>query len=427
MRSGPTAAPAPSRRTVLAAAGLGLGLQFIGANAFAAGTRNRFVLIICRGAADGLSVTPPIGDANYVPLRGDLAITGDALRLDGDFGLHPQLSAIHRMAQTGQARIAPAVAMPDRIRSHFEAQDKLENGAGHDAAVGWMNRALASLAKGDKAEGLSVGPVAPLVLRGPVPTASWSPGRVVETEARLPTLIQDLYKDDPVLSVAFGTGLQTEAAVQAAMSRLASPDPEMQTAADASAVESAMARGVSARDSARLARSMSGSDRKAARTLGQTIAGLMLQDAGADMVAISLDGFDTHANQAGQLATRLTYLDALVDGLHSGLGQAWADTAVLVVTEFGRTARANGTAGTDHGTASTALLLGGGLKRGGIIGDWPTLQEAKLYENRDLAPTLDLRSLFKGVLADHMGVDRRVLDTTVFPDSANAPPLQTLV
>ena len=153
----------------------------------------------------------------------------------------------------------------------------------------------------------------------------------------------------------------------------------------------------------------------------------MLQDAGADMVAISLDGFDTHANQAGQLATRLTYLDALVDGLHSGLGQAWADTAVLVVTEFGRTARINGTAGTDHGTASTALLLGGGLKRGGIIGDWPTLQANKLYENRDLAPTLDLRSLFKGVLADHMGVDRRALDTTVFPDSANAPPLQNLV
>ncbi|MBC7167680.1 DUF1501 domain-containing protein, partial [Phenylobacterium sp.] len=195
----------------------------------------------------------------------------------------------------------------------------------------------------------------------------------------------------------------------------------------ASAVESAMAQGLSPREAARRARSMSGSDRNAARTLGQTIAGLMLQDAGADMVAISLDGFDTHANQAGQLATRLTYLDALVDGLHSGLGQAWADTAVLVVTEFGRTARTNGTAGTDHGAASTALLLGGGLKPGGIIGDWPSLQETKLYENRDLAPTLDMRSLFKGVLADHMGVDRRALDTTVFPDSANAPPLQTLV
>ena len=426
MRSGPTAAPAPSRRTVLAAAGLGLGLQFIGANAFAAGTRNRFVLIICRGAADGLSVPPPIGDANYVPLRGPLAITQAALRVDGDFGLHPQLSAIHQMAQAGQARIAPAVAMPDRIRSHFEAQDRLENGAGHDA-VGWMNRTLASLGPRSRVEGLSVGPVAPLVLRGPVPTASWSPGRVVETEARLPTLIQDLYKDDPVLSVAFGKGLQTEATAQAAMSRLGSPDPEAQTAADASAVESAMAQGPSPRDSARMTRTMSGSDRKAAHALGQTVAGFMRQDTGADMVAISLDGFDTHANQAGQLATRLTYLDALVDGLHSGLGQAWADTAVLVVTEFGRTARINGTAGTDHGTASTALLLGGGLKRGGIIGDWPTLQENKLYENRDLAPTLDLRSLFKGVLADHMGVDRRVLDTTVFPDSANAPPLQTLV
>jgi len=418
---------APSRRTVLAAAGLGLGLQFVGANAFAAGTRNRFVLIICRGAADGLSVAPPVGDANYVPLRGDLAITEEALRLDGDFGLHPQLSAIHQMAQADQARIAPAVAMPDRIRSHFEAQDRLENGAGHEAAVGWMNRTLASLGARSKAEGLSVGPVAPLVLRGPVPTASWSPGRVVETEARLPTLIQDLYKDDPVLSVAFGKGLQTEATAQAAMSRLASPAPEAQTAADAAAVESAMAQGLSPREAARRTRAMSGSDRKAAHALGQTVAGFMRQDTGADMVAISLDGFDTHANQAGQLATRLSYLDALADGLRTGLGAAWGQTVVLVVTEFGRTARTNGTAGTDHGTASTALMLGGGLKPGGIIGDWPSLQESKLYENRDLAPTLDMRSLFKGVLADHMGVDRRALDTTVFPDSASAPPLQNLV
>ena len=144
-------------------------------------------------------------------------------------------------------------------------------------------------------------------------------------------------------------------------------------------------------------------------------------------LAISLDGFDTHANQAAALSRRLAYLDALLAGLQTGLGADWRDTVVLVVTEFGRTARINGTLGTDHGTASTALLLGGGLKPGGIIGDWPTLQDARLFEDRDLAPTADLRSLFKGVLAEHMGIDPRALDTTVFPDSAAARPILGLV
>ncbi|MFN3574125.1 MAG: DUF1501 domain-containing protein [Phenylobacterium sp.] len=404
-----------SRRTLLAA-GLAVGAtaSFFGANAVAAGPRKRFVLIICRGAADGLSIAPPVGDPHYAGMRRQLAITDAALPLDGDFGLHPALTSVHRLALTGQARLAPAVAMPRRVRSHFEAQDQLENGAADLGVSGWMNRALAAASGDRRLAGLSVGPVAPLVLQGETPTASWSPGRMVETKARLPTLIQDLYKDDPTLGQAFAKGLEIEAAAQATISRLATPDPEAPAP-------------LTRRAAKQQTRAMTGQGADAARALGRTSAGLILDGAGADMVAISLDGFDTHANQAGQLATRLTYLDALVDGLHSGLGQAWADTAVLVVTEFGRTARINGTAGTDHGTASTALLLGGGLKRGGIIGDWPTLQEAKLYENRDLAPTLDLRSLFKGVLADHMGVDRRALDTTVFPDSANAPPLQTLV
>jgi uncharacterized protein (DUF1501 family) len=148
------------------------------------------------------------------------------------------------------------------------------------------------------------------------------------------------------------------------------------------------------------------------------------------VAAVSLDGFDTHANQGssqGQLANRLAYLDAALDGLAAGLGPAWNDTAVIVVTEFGRTARVNGTGGTDHGTASTALVLGGALKKGGIVGDWPTLGQGKLFEDRDTAPTLDMRGVFKGLLADHMGVDRRALDTTVFPDSAGVAPTPGIV
>jgi uncharacterized protein (DUF1501 family) len=146
--------------------------------------------------------------------------------------------------------------------------------------------------------------------------------------------------------------------------------------------------------------------REAARKLGSTLAGFMNQADGPQIAAISLDGFDTHAGQQGQIATRLSYLDAVLDGLNTGLGDQWKNTVVVVVTEFGRTAKVNGTGGTDHGTGSTALVLGGGLKAGGIIGDWPTLSQQALFENRDLAPTLDMRGLFKGVLADHMGVDR---------------------
>jgi uncharacterized protein (DUF1501 family) len=170
--------------------------------------------------------------------------------------------------------------------------------------------------------------------------------------------------------------------------------------------------------------------REAAAKLGATLAGFMREPGGPQIAAVSLDGFDTHAGQGaaqGQLATRLSYLDAVLDGIHTGLGPEWKNTVVVVATEFGRTARVNGTAGTDHGTASTALLLGGALKPGGIVGDWPTLRTPALYENRDLAPTLDMRGLFKGVLAEHLGAPRAALDTVVFPDSAGVKPVAGLV
>ncbi|MAK82252.1 DUF1501 domain-containing protein [Phenylobacterium sp.] len=403
------APPSLSRRRLLAA-GAGLGLQMWGSRVLAASSRRKFVLVILRGAADGLSITPPVADGDYVALRRELAITEAALPLDGDFGLHPELKTVHRLMGAGQGRFAPAVAMPAAGRSHFEAQDRLEAAAGNDVSSGWLNRAMAALGGGSTPEGLSVGPVAPLVMRGDLATSSWSPGRTVETAARLPMLVQDLYADDPLLGPALARGLKTEVLAQANLARLAADLP------DASGTM----------NSAKLSRTLLGDNRDAGR-LGGAVAGFMREDEGADVVAVSLDGFDTHANQAGALSRRLAYLDALLAGLQGGLGGGWRETVVLVVTEFGRTARVNGTSGTDHGTASTALLLGGGLKAGGLIGDWPTLQESRLFENRDLASTTDLRSLFKGVLADHLGLERRTLDTTVFPDSAQARPIFGLV
>ena len=417
------------RRALRAAMGFGLSIQFLGSNALAAAGgagRRKLVVVICRGGMDGLSVSPPVGDPNYAALRSAIAIPpfgqpGGALKLDDTFGLHPSLAAVYALAQKGEARIAPAVATPDRARSHFEAQDVLENGAtaAYGADTGWLNRALQAMGPGP-VKAISVGATAPLILRGKVEAASWSPGTGAQRDPRLPGILQDLSAGDPLLGPALASGLATEAmAVVATLdARAALAQPNPMTGGDMTMSAQADAGGAALRPVLR-------QGLPAARQLGATLAGFMVQDGGPQVAAVSIDGFDTHANQGasqGQLATRLAYLDAALDGLAQGLGPAWKETAVVVVTEFGRTAHVNGTGGTDHGTASTALLLGGALKRGGVVGDWPTLAQARLFESRDTAPTLDIRGLFKGLLAEHLGVERRALDTAVFPDTAAIAP-----
>jgi uncharacterized protein (DUF1501 family) len=398
-----------TRRAALAT---GASVIFAAHASFAAVDRDlakrKLVVIVCRGGMDGLSVAPPIGDGAYEELRRDIAIPSSlALKLDGDFALHPKLTAIHALALKGEARIAPAIATPDRARSHFEAQDVLESGGTvvYGTSSGWLNRALGAL-PAKKVKALSVGPSAPLILRGPVEASSWSPGGNPRGE-RLPMILTDLYANDPLLSKALASGLETEAMAQSAAG------PMMQQAV-----------------AQRQGQGQGQGGLAAARQTGVTVANFMTQPGGPQVVALSLDSFDTHANQGaadGLLAGRLAYTDAVVDGLASGLRDEWKNTVVVIATEFGRTARINGTRGTDHGTASTALVLGGGLKKGGIVGDWPTLKEAKLFEGRDTAPTLDMRGLFKGVLADQFGLDRRALDTAVFPDSGAVAPVLGLV
>jgi uncharacterized protein (DUF1501 family) len=406
-----------TRRSALArAAGLGVSVSFLGRAAFADSDRDlarrKLVIVVCRGGMDGLSVSPPVGDQDYANLRQRIAIApfgqpGGALKLDDTFGLHPALASVHRLAIAGQARICPAVATPDRARSHFEAQDVLESGGtvAYGAGSGWLNRTLQALAPARKIEALSVGGTAPLILRGPVQAGSWSPGGLEGHDQRLPRILSDLYAKDPLLGPALASGLQTQDMAKAAATLAAA-----QTSGDSAMTVPA-------------APAAPRQNPDAARQVGTTVAKFMQEPGGPQIVAISIDNFDTHANQGsatGLLATRLTYLDSVLDGLSSGLGAEWSNTVVVAATEFGRTARVNGTGGTDHGTASTALVLGGALKRAGIIGDWPTLQQARLFENRDTAPTLDMRALFKGVLAEHLGLERKALDSLIFPDSAAA-------
>ena len=393
--------PLPSRRTVLRSAlAAGVGATFLGVAHGAAAADfagKKLVVIIQRGACDGLSLAPPIGDPDYQGLRGDIAIPNDkVLAIDGHIGLHPKLVKVHDLVLSGQARIAPAVAIPQRIRSHFEAQDLLETGGAqlYASTTGWLNRTLQAAQPGRTITALSIGAQEPLILRGPVQAESWSPGgRLNDQTNRVANALMDLYAGDALLGPALATGLQTEA--QADVINGGKP--------------------------------LNGADVQA---FANTAAKFLIAPGGPSIAVLSLDGFDTHANQGadnGQLANRLSLVDNVIAGLQTGLGDQWKDTVVVMATEFGRTAKVNGTHGTDHGTASCMVLAGGALKPGGIIGDWPTLQQAKLFENRDLAPTLDVRAVFKGVLIDHLGIDKRRLETAVFPNSGDAKPVTGLV
>ena len=159
-------------------------------------------------------------------------------------------------------------------------------------------------------------------------------------------------------------------------------------------------------------------------------AALMRSVGGPEVAVIEASGWDTHANQGGAkgtLAQRLAGLDKALRTLADELGPLWPQTAVLVVTEFGRTAAMNGTRGTDHGTGGCAFLAGGAVRGGRVVADWPGLARTALLDNRDLRPTLDLRSVFKAVLDEHMHVEARALATRIFPDSSGARPLKGLV
>jgi len=388
-----------SRRTALRSlAGAGVSAAFLGGPASAETLKGRkLVVVIARGALDGLSVTVPIGDARYYALRQSIAVKPEkTLPIDALFGLHPKLVAYHGLMAVGEARFAPAVALPQRIRSHFEAQDLLETGGAglYQASTGWLNRALQAGGAAGPMTALAVGAQEPLILRGPAATQSWSPGGRVDAQTgRLASSLMDLYADDPLLGPALANGLSVENQAEV----LTGGQP------------------------------MQGRD---GRALAATAGRFVAAPSGPTIAVLSLDGFDTHARQGaedGQLANRLGVMDAALAGLKEGLGDQWFKTVVVVVTEFGRTARVNGTGGTDHGTASTLLLAGGALKAGGMVGDWPTLAEGRLFEDRDLAPSLDVRSVFKGLLRDHLGVDRKALETRVFPNSLEAPATMGLV
>jgi uncharacterized protein (DUF1501 family) len=350
-------------------------------------TDARFVLVILRGAADGLAIAAPYGDGNYRKVRGDLALPspgqdGGLLKLDGMFGLHPSLAGVYDEYGKKQALVVHAVASPYRERSHFDGQDVLENGAsdvGNETAIAMAVNT-------------------PLVLRGANSVTSWAPSQLPDTEESTILRLQDLYADDEFFATRLAQALNSQ--------EIAGNE----------------------RDMRRMRRRAKGAGQ--VRTMMQATARFLMAKDGPRIAVLEAGGWDTHANQGastGSLANRLAGLDAGLIELHDGLGSTWSATVVAVVTEFGRTVHVNGTRGTDHGTATTAMLLGGAINGGRVLADWPGLGNSDLYEGRDLMPTMDVRSLFKGILADHLEIPDSLLEHSVFPDSAAAPLMRNLI
>ena len=357
----------------------------------AAPTERRLVVVLLRGALDGMAAVVPYGDPDLAALRPGLVGAGPGqpggvLDLGGFFGLHPALAGLHGMYAAGEMLAVHAVAGPYRTRSHFDAQDCMESGAEHRLASGWLNRAVSAM-PGRPPGALALGVQIPLLLRGSTSVGTYAPPASATLAPELLARIADLMHGDPLLGPAVAEGLQDRGFSTATLAGMDKP---------------------------------AGGRPGAFAALAGAAGRLMGAPDGPRVAAMEAGGWDTHAGQARRLETPLRALDAGLVALRDGLGAAWKQTVVLVMTEFGRTARVNGTGGTDHGTGGAAFVLGGAVAGGRVLADWPGLGAGRLFEDRDLQPTADLRSVAAGLLAGHLGVPAGGL-AGVFPGGGLQP------
>lgn len=365
------------RRNFLRGAALGTGALLISPRMVFANveTDRRFVFVIQRGAADGLDTVIPYGDPALAGLRGSLAIDPAVMhKLDGMFALHPALNRLTNFYQQKQSLFIQAVASPYRERSHFDGQNVLESGGSspYQLRDGWLNRLSTLLPKSEE-EAIALAPTIPLALRGAAPVNSYAPSNLPEAPDDLLMRVNKLYDGDSELHALWSRAMENRGIAEAVGAR---------------------------QDSA---------------TVGKTAALFLARANGPRIAMIETSGWDTHDDQKNRLNKQLLGLDKLIGALRDGLGDVWKNTTVLVATEFGRTAAVNGTNGTDHGTASAAMLVGGAVQGGRIISDWPGLASGKLYEGRDLTPTLDLDALMAAVAAESLGLDPEKTMRTLFP------------
>lgn len=358
----------------------------------------RLVVVILRGGMDGLYAVQPYGDPAHAGLRGTLALPepgqeGGLLDLGGRFGLHPAMPALHAMFAAEEALVLHAVAGPLRTRSHFDAQDALESGAEQRLASGWLNRALAAVPNPGRARaGLAIGTGVPLLLRGPTPVGAYAPAGLQPPAPDLYHRVAELQAADPLLGPAFAEGMRARGFTAETLGAPDAPERERFTFP------------------------------RLAAAAGR----LLAAPTGPRVAALELNGWDTHAGQVPRMTPLLRALDDGLAALRAALGADWARTAVLVVTEFGRTVRPNGNNGTDHGTGGVAFLAGGAIAGGRVVADWPGLGSGGLLDNRDLLPTADLRAVAKGLLAGHLRLPEAAV-AAAFPDSAAALAMSGLV
>jgi uncharacterized protein (DUF1501 family) len=354
----------------------------------------RMMFVLLRGGFDGLAALVPVGDPGYRALRGPLAFdAADLVALDDGFALAPGLAPFAGFWERGELLAVHAMAIPYRTRSHFDGQAILETGLERPdgASDGWLNRLLQVM--GGERSGIAVSAGLPRSLTGAHPVMTWSPASLGATEDAYIDRLHALYQRDRVLLNPFEAALQLESLGEA--------------------MDDGDGMAPSSTDRRR---------RRPADAFGPVLgaaARFLREPAGPNVAAVEFSGWDTHANQGlagGSLDRLLAGLSSGLAGFREEMGPRWVDTTVIVMTEFGRTARPNGTGGTDHGTAGAGFVLGPRIARSAVVADWPGLAERELYEGRDVRPTLDTRSVLKGVIAGTFDLTRAQSER-VFPGS----------
>ena len=381
----------------------------------AADNPRRFVFVILRGGMDGLTAVPAIGDPGFADARGALAqFAGAPLRLDSTFALNPLLPQLHAMYGQGELAVVHATGLPYKERSHFDAQQVLESGGSrpYELGTGWLGRAL----PGTALRAVALETAVPLVLRGPAAVDTWAPSVLPEPSADLVARLEVLYRGDAELALALARarGLREDSGMASGMN---------------SGMNAGMHAGMTSGMNEGAGGAGPGGARNAPVQLARKAAEFLQR--GAQVAVLELGGWDSHINQAqpnGALSNNLRTLDALLAALRDGLqaGGAWGRTVVLVATEFGREVAPNGTQGTDHGSGGAAFVLGGAVRGGRVLADWPGLTKAERFEGRDLRITTDLRAVMRSLLADHLQIARATLDRSVLPGSAGLPALDLL-
>lgn len=357
----------------------------------------RLVVIILRGAMDGLDAVRPVGDPGFAALRPDMAKDGDVL--DGFFALHPALTGLMPLWHAGELGLVHAISTPYRDkRSHFDGQDILEAGSGADALGrvrdGWLNRLLQEIPGVQSDTAYAIGRGDMLLLKGAAEVANWAPDSALALSPQARRLLDLVMHDDPLLRDAMAEAVELS---QGTITALTGGE-EMDNAMMMDTMQDMM-------------RPQRGAD--SAETIARFAAERLRGE--SRIAAFSLSGFDTHARQDVSLRRALDRLQTAILTLRGDLGDVWQKTAVVAMTEFGRTVRVNGTKGTDHGTGGAMILAGGALRGGRVLGDWPGLTEADLYKRRDLMPTQDVRAYAGWIMRDLFELSPGVIERTVFP------------